>query len=270
MDKGTQTDATQLDTTQQANSTPKRRNHKLGVAKKNKADEFYTQYDDVAAELAHYAAELRGKVVYCNCDDPAHSSFWAYLSSHFVELELKRLISTYKAQDGSPSRLTMITRDDGDDEDSAPTMIRTSQALQGDGDFASEECIAILQDADIVITNPPFSLFRDFFSVLLDNDKDFLVLGNMNATSYKVVFDHIKSEKVRFGVTHNSGGMWFKVPKKFVFNDENNCRFDKDGNRLAEVSNSRWLTTLQSDTPKPGISLQATYVGNEEIGRAHV
>ena len=166
-------------------------NKSLLTAKASKNDEFYTQYDDIAAELKHYSTFLRGKVVFCNCDDPTWSNFWKYLHNNFSVLGLKKLISTHYEADGSPSY--KMEYEGGDDLN---TEVGITTPLKGNGDFRSEECMEILRSCDVVITNPPFSLFREYMKSLVDSDKRFIIIGTMNSLHYKEIFPLIKENKV--------------------------------------------------------------------------
>ena len=165
------------------------KNTNLHKAKKEANDEFYTQYEDIAKEIAHYKEHLKGKVIYCNCDIPYFSNFHKYFLDNFKELELEKLIVTGYSKDGN-GKCSIYNGEKSTDYD-----------LLGDGDFRGDECIDMLQKADVVITNPPFSLFREFIKVVVDNGKDFIVVGNKNATTYKDVFPMFMSNTVFIGAT---------------------------------------------------------------------
>ena len=177
------------------------KNKKLNDAKRNKKDEFYTLLKDIENELQYYTHHLKDKVIYCNCDNPEWSNFWVYFETNFHTLGLKKLIATFY----HPTNPVYKLEYDGKEKIKTP--------LQGDGRFDSEECVATLQEADIVVTNPPFSLFRDFFDLLTTYEKDFLVVGNINAVTYKNVFPFIKENKVRTGITRCNE---FMVPDEYV------------------------------------------------------
>ena len=145
----------------------------LDKAKRAKNDEFYTLYSDVARELAHYQQRFKGKIVYCNCDNPEWSAFWRYFHINFSALGLKKLIATYK---GNPTYKMEYT---GGNDNDITVGLRTS--LKGDGDFRSQECLDILKVSDIVVTNPPFSLFRKYVVLLVEHNKKFILIGNINA-----------------------------------------------------------------------------------------
>ena len=165
------------------------KNTNLHKAKKEANDEFYTQYEDIAKEIEHYKEHLKGKVVYCNCDIPYFSNFHKYFLDNFKELELKKLIVTGYVKNGN-GRCFIYDGEKSTDYD-----------LLGDGDFRGDECVDMLQKADVVITNPPFSLFREFIKVVVDNDKDFIVVGNKNAITYKDVFPLFMKDKMFIGAT---------------------------------------------------------------------
>ena len=173
-------------------------NAKLATANKNDNDEFYTRLEDIAAELCNYKKHFKDKVIFCNCDDPEWSNFWVYFHQNFAEFGLKKLISTHYNADGSASYKMVYTG--GADEDIKQW---TQYSLKGNGDFRSDECLAILDEADIVVTNPPFSLFREYVAQIIENNKKFIILGNMNAITYKEFFPLIQKNKVWAGYGFN-------------------------------------------------------------------
>ena len=196
-------------------------NLNLNNAKKQKNDEFYTCFQDIKKELEFYKEQFKDKVVLCNCDDPEWSNFWKYFYKNFELLGLKKLISTHYSR-GQQSYMLEFT---------GVEVVKTT--LRGDGDFRSEECIEILKKADIVCTNPPFSLFRCFLSQLMHYKKGFLIIGNMNAIKYKTIFPYFMENKVWFG--HNT-------IKQFIQPDGKTKKF---GN-ICWYSN---LDTMQRHTP---------------------
>jgi hypothetical protein len=204
------------------------KNNNLIKAKKEKNDEFYTRYEDIEKELKHYTEHLKDKVIYCNCDDPSFSNFYKYFSDNFKSLSLKKLITTHYVKDGQSYKLEL-------DEQGI-----TKTPLNGNGDFRSEECIEILKTADIVITNPPFSLFREFIATLFKYDKQILLIGNHGAITYKEVFKHIKNKKLWIGVSKRS--MNFKLPN----------------GDLKEV-NACWFTNLNHSNIKKSIKITVRY-----------
>ncbi len=208
-------------------------NSNLHAANKARKDEFYTQLDDITAELRHYTAHFRGKTVLCNCDDPYESNFFKYFALNFNYLGLKKLICT--CWNGSPitqkelllftpplndrSRIAYkaeiteirdLTGNGATDLRDVQLLLKTHKPtlLRENGDFRSKECIELLKEADIVVTNPPFSLFREYVAQLVEYDKKFLIIGNKNAITYKEVFPLIKDNKLWTGYRGFAGGMW--------------------------------------------------------------
>src|SRR3989344_4647880 len=157
-------------------------------AKKSKKDEFYTQLPDIERELGHYKGHFKNKIVFCNCDDPEYSNFWKYFELNFKYLGLKKLIATHFETEKPSYKLEKTNGD----------TIKTK--LKQNGDFRSSECIEILKEADIVITNPPFSLFREYVSQLVNYDKKFLIIGNVNDITYKEIFKLIQENKSWLGI----------------------------------------------------------------------
>lgn len=199
-------------------------NKSLHKAKKSKMDEFYTQLSDIEKELKHYKKHFRDKVVYCNCDDPRVSNFFHYFSYNFEKLGLKKLITTcYKNQERdlfsqNDSENAIFLEYNGDKNGSFepdPEEIGINP-LKGDGDFRSKESIELLKQADIVVTNPPFSLFREYLTQLMEYDKKFVLIGNKNAITYKEIFRWIKENKMWVGNTPMSTDMLFDVPEDFA------------------------------------------------------
>ena len=227
------------------------RNRNLNAANQARQDEFYTQRRDIENEVRYYRDHFTGKTVYCNCDDPRVSNFWKYFSDNFESLGLKRLIATcYKNQ-----QMEMFSRHDDDkaimleyegDQDgnrrADPDEIEVTH-LQGDGDFRSAECIELLKQADIVVTNPPFSLFREYVAQLINYEKKFLIIGNMNAITYKEIFPLIKANKMWYGPSISSGDREFGVPDHYPLT-ASSSRIDEHGNRFIRVKGVRWFTNL--------------------------
>jgi len=220
----------------------------LSAAKRNKQDEFYTQLVDIERELRYYRSHFKGKVVYCNCDDPYVSSFFEYFAKNFDFLGLKKLITTcYRSK-----QMNLFSRNDSEQAikleytGGAPNNLPTPDdightTLKGDGDFRSQECIEILKQADIVVTNPPFSLFREYVAQLIECDKQFLVIGNQGAITYKEVFPLIKENRLWLGV--QSGDMAFKVPDYY---EPRETRYweDESGQKWRSFGNMCWYTNL--------------------------
>ena len=172
-----------------------RNNGNLNKAKAAKNDEFYTRLEDIEKELKHYTEHFKGKVVYCNCDDANRSNFFKYFSTNFQKLGLKKLITSGLKIDGT---------EDGTDNGTGVVAIQKGDDIDiydGNGDFRSEECIEFLKEADIVVTNPPFSLFREYVAQLMQYGKKFLIIGNMNAITYKEIFPYIKNNELWLGIT---------------------------------------------------------------------
>lgn len=241
----------------------------MDEAKRNKADEFYTQLNDIEIELKHYKDYFRGKVILCNCDDPFESNFFKFFASNFNYLGLKKLICT--CYDGSPivgEQLSLfdfmdeesitekktaykveITQVDDFNRDGAidiydvENLIKNDKnvfsKLNGNGDFRSEECIKLLEESDIVVTNPPFSLFREYVSLLVRYKKLFIIMGNTNALTYKEIFHLFQNNEIRTGYTNFNVGMYFIVP-----NNVEKYHKIVDGKKLVRVSTSCWFTNL--------------------------
>ncbi|MCY3936419.1 MAG: adenine-specific methyltransferase EcoRI family protein [Chloroflexi bacterium] len=200
------------------------RNVNLKAARKAKKDEFYTQLSDIENELRHYTDHFRGKVIYCNCDDPRVSNFFHYFAYNFRVLGLKKLITTcYQNQQldlfsqHDAERAIWLEYDGTQNETGIPSVEDIGiHYLEGDGDFRSAECIALLKQADIVVTNPPFSLFREYVAQLMEYDKKFLIIGNKNAITYKELFPLIKDNRLWVGNTPMSKDLLFDVPKDYA------------------------------------------------------
>jgi len=219
----------------------------LAAARAAKEDEFYTQLADIERELANYREHFKGKVVYCNCDDPRVSGFAHYFSYNFERLGLKKLIATcYKNQNVDlfsqhDSERAVKLEYTGDRNGSGipdPNEFDV-QMLQGDGDFRSAESIELLKEADIVVTNPPFSLYREYVAQLIENNKQFVILGPQNAISYKEIFPLLKDGKMWLGT--RSGAMKFRVPND---KEKDGLIEDDDGNKWQNFGNICWFTNL--------------------------
>ena len=238
----------------------------LSKARKQKKDEFYTQLSDIENELRHYKEHFRGKTVLCNCDDPRVSNFFHYFAYQFEALGLKRLITTcYKnqtpdlfSQHDCERAISLVY--DGDKNGNRvpdPEEIGIHE-LQGDGDFRSPECIELLMQADIVVTNPPFSLFREYVGELVRHEKKFLILGNVNAITYKEVFPLIQDNQLWLGASIHSGDREFGVPLDYPL-ESIGFRIDSDGNRFIRVKGVRWFTNLDYHERHEDIILYKTY-----------
>ena len=245
-------------------------NKNLHSAKSNKKDEFYTQLADIENELKHYRHHFKGKTVFCNCDDPRVSNFFHYFSHRFESLGLKKLITTcYKNQDmdlfsthESEKAVMLVYKGDknGDRVPNAEEIGITE--LQGDGDFRSAESIALLKEADIVVTNPPFSLFREYVAQLMEFDKKFIILGNMNAITYKDIFKYIMENKLWLGPSISSGDREFQVPEDYEMNAAGQ-RIDEEGRKFIRVKGVRWFTNLDHSKRHEDLDLYKTYTPEE-------
>lgn len=236
-------------------------NSNLNKAKSDKNDEFYTQLSDIEDEMRHYTNHFAGKVIYCNCDDPLASNFFKFFFLNFERLKLKKLVATCYQSIDVGARTKLSSRNsvkieyDGSNtpsnEVSADKTIVTP--LSGDGDFRSDECIEILKSADIVVTNPPFSLFRDYLDQLIEHDKSFIIVGSMNAITYKEFFPFLRDDKVWLG--NKTGGLEFEVPMEF----EQNNTYIKNNKKYAKFGNITWFTNLDIAKRHQDIVLFKTY-----------
>ena len=238
----------------------------LSEAKRAKKDEFYTQLVDIENEVRHYTAHFRGKTVLCNCDDPRISNFFHYFASNFERLGLRRLISIcYKNQEPDLFSMNQSERaiwleyfgDRNGNRVPDPEEIGIRE-LKGDGDFRSAECIELLKQADIVVTNPPFSLFREFVAQLFEYQKQFLIIGNVNAISYKNIFEQIQANRLWLGKSIHSGDREFEVPATYPLNAAG-CRETADGKRFIKVKGVRWFTNLDYKERHEDLVLYETY-----------
>ena len=209
----------------------------LDKAKSAKRDEFYTQITDIEKELKHYKDYFKDKIVFCNCDDPQHSNFWKYFELNFDFLGLKKLVSTHFRED-KPSYKLELSRESGE-------LAITKTDLKQNGDFRSDESIKILKGADVVVTNPPFSIYREYVAQLMKYEKDFLIIANKNSITYKEVFKEIKNGKIWLG--HNFGSSFeFVVPDSYEAS-ASSSRIREDGKKLVNVG-AKWFTNI--DYPK--------------------
>jgi hypothetical protein len=245
-------------------------NKTLHIAKSSKKDEFYTQLSDIESELQHYQEHFQNKVVFCNCDDPRNSNFFKYFAYNFEKLGLKKLITTcYKNQETDlfneekvENAVFLEYTGDKNGNKIPDTKEIGLKPLKGDGDFRSKESIDLLKQADIVVTNPPFSLFREYVEQLVKYEKKFLIIGNINAITYKEIFRLIKDNKAWLGINMGRGISGFIVPKDYeLFGTE--TRIDEDGNRIVATNNCLWLTNLDTFKRHEDIVLTKKYYGNE-------
>ena len=253
----------------------------LRTARKARQDEFYTQLIDIEKELKHYKEEFMGKIIFCNCDDPYESNFFKYFAMNFNFLKLKKLIAT--CYDSSPivgEQLSLFP-------DKRPYMIQITEVIDenGDGaidladveyllknkknttrklkngDFRSEECVKLLQEADIVVTNPPFSLFREYVEQLITYGKKFIIIGNQNAITYKEIFPLLKGNKMWLGYGFNGGNAYFKVLKENGENYVSGVYNDKTG--LVKFRNCVWFTNIDIKKRHEELILYKKYSPNE-------
>ncbi len=245
-------------------------NKLLQKAKKSKSDEFYTQLSDIESELKHYKNHFKDKVVYCNCDDPRVSNFFKYFSSNFQQLGLKKVVSAcYKKQEidlfnSEKTGSGFYFEYESENVKRGATNKDEMDIVhfKGDGDFRSKESIELLKQSDIVVTNPPFSLFREYVAQLIKYNKKFLIIGNINAITYKEIFKLIKENKAWLGVNLGRGISGFIVPEHYeLYGTE--ARIDDSGNRIVSPNNCLWLTNLETPIRNEDISLSKTYYGNE-------
>lgn len=240
-------------------------NSGLHIAKRNKKDEFYTQIVDIERELRHYRSHFKGKVVYCNCDDPYISAFFEYFTKNFEFFGLKKLITTcYKSQ-----RMDLFSKNDSEEAikmeymGGAPNSLPTLDdigvtPLKGDGDFRSQECIGILNEADIVVTNPPFSLFSEYVAQLASFDKKFIIIGHQNAITYKDVFPVIKENRMWLGYGFKRNMAHFIAPH---YDDTASDADHREG--MIRVSGVVWYTSLDHNKRHEEMILVQSYHGNE-------
>lgn len=265
----------------------------LHRAKKNKADEFYTQLSDIEAEMRHYREQFRDKVILCNCDDPYESDFFKYFAMNFNFLGLKKLVATCYA--GSPvagEQLSLfdvgcvkesniearhpykieITEVKDENADGAVDLADVEYLLKhgsnaltlldGNGDFRSSECIELLKEADIVVTNPPFSLFREYVAQLIEYEKSFIIIGNVNAITYKEVFKLFAANKIWLGQSIRSGDREFRVPEYYPLQAAG-FRIDENGVKYIRVKGVRWFTNLDFKERHESITLYKKYTHEE-------
>ena len=228
---------------------------RLQQAKKNKKDEFYTQLTDIEKELKHYKDHFKNKIVFCNCDDPKESNFFKYFALNFKFLGLKKLITTHYNKGSKSYKLEVAKDINNDGIINLDDAIKTP--LQGDGDFRSDECIEILKEADIVVTNPPFSLFREYIAQLIEYNKNFVVIGHQNAISYMEIFKLIKENKIWLGYGFKGSAGHF-INKYY----ENYATASDKKEGMIRVSGVHWFTNLEIKKRHEDLKLYKTY--NEE------
>lgn len=241
-------------------------NKRFDEAKKNKNDEFYTRIEDIEKELDHYKEYFKGKTIFCNCDDPRVSNFFKYFALNFNNFGLKKIISTcYKNQDvdlfsQNECEKAVYIEYTGNPNDPTSTDFSTIEVkeLKGDGDFRSAECIELLNQADIVVTNPPFSLFREYVAQLINYDKKFIIVGHQNAISYKEIFSLIKENKLWLGYGFKGGAAHFINTH---YEDYASAGEHKDG--MIRVSGVVWFTNIDIKKRHEELVLYKTYSEKE-------
>lgn len=265
-------------------------NKNLTAAMRAKKDEFYTQLSDIENEMKYYRKYFKGKVILCNCDDPYESNFFKYFASNFNALGLKKLIAT--CYNGSPiqgEELLFEWEDEPEGEKKIAYKVEITEVrdwnndgridladvrylLQNDrntitvlhqnGDFRSQECIECLKEADIVVTNPPFSLFREYVAQLMRYEKKFIIIGNQNAITYKEIFPLIKDNRLWLGQSIHSGDRKFNVPDDYPLNAAT-CGTDTDGRKFIRVKGVRWFTNLEVPVRDEELVLYKKYTPEE-------
>lgn len=235
------------------------KNKNLRRADKQKNDEFYTLLPDIERELVHYKDHFKNKVVLCNCDDPQTSNFFYYFAYNFEKLGLKKLITTsYSNRYSTEAVYSEYNGDKNGDYIPNESEI-TVKPLKGNGDFRSDECIEFLKQADIVVTNPPFSLFREYVAQLIEYDKKFAIVGNLNAITYKEIFKFIKENKLWLGYGFSNGGSgYFKVLDNYPLGVAKH-KIDEQGNKLIRVWGLRWYTNLDINKRHEDLILYKKY-----------
>ena len=266
------------------------KNSGLSKAKDAKKDEFYTAYEDIQVEINHYEDKFKGKIVLCNCDDPFESNFCKFFLRNFNYLGLKRLICTlYSTSPVLGQQLSLFDMLDepviqgngyvmyisevpmangrGVSDEDIDALLKSRKRgvkkLKGNGDYRSDECLKYLELADIVVTNPPFSLFREYVALLMEHQKSFLIIGNVNAITYKEIFPLIKDNKLWLGASIHSGDRKFYVPDDYPLNAAG-CGVDKDGRKFIRVKGVRWFTNIDYPTRHEDLVLFKRYYGNED------
>ena len=238
-------------------------NTNLKKARTSKNDEFYTQLTDIEKELKHYKSQFRGKVVFCNCDDPKESNFVKYFSKNFEHLGLKKLIATH-FKDANlfvrepPYKLEYAGDKNGN---RVPDPDEFITKMIGTGDFRSPECIELLKEADIVVTNPPFSLFREYVDQLMEFNKKFLILGDQNAVTYKETFRYIRENRMWLGYD-NGGTKWFQVPDEYDIPTESRKKIE-NGIKYFSMGRIMWYTNLDTTKRHEKLTLYKKFTPEE-------
>ena len=226
----------------------------MHLSRDGKTDEFYTQISLIEKELRHYKDFFRGKIVFCNCDDPEESNFWKYFELNFEQLGLKKLISTHYETD-TPSYKLELTRDiNNDGKVNALDIVHTP--LRQNGDFRSPECKEIMQSADVIVTNPPFSLFREYVAQLMEYGKLFIIIGNQNAITYRDILPYFIENKIWLG--YISGHFWFRVPNDYEVK-KTDFKIDEVGMKWRRMGNICWFTNIDIEKRHENMTLFRNY-----------
>ena len=234
-------------------------NTNLRNANRAKKDEFYTSYADIERECEKYREQFVDKIIYCNCDDPVESNFFKYFANNFDFFKLKKIIATHYHDSKPTYKLEINKKLDLNSDGKIDIVDVEKTPLIGNGDFRNAECIELLKEADIVVTNPPFSLFREYMEQLMDYDKKFLIIGNTNSLTYKEIFKLFKEDNIRTGYTNFNTGMYFVVPDSWG----KYHKIDDSGNKLVRVASSCWLTNLEVSKHHDDVILYRSYVAED-------
>ena len=244
-------------------------NRNLHMSRAGKTDEFYTQLSTIEDELRHYRHYFRDKIIFCNADDPAigedgqdhfgdglggyTSNFFRYFQLNFQQLGIKKLITTHYVADGSSYKFEIVSNDSGE-QVGIPDYVKTP--LESNGDFRSLECLALLEECDVVVTNPPFSLMKEYLPLLVNSGKQFLILGNMNHAIISEIFHYFMADKVWLG--YNSGHFWFRVPDYYP-EKQTDFKMDEQGRKWRRMGNICWFTNMDIDKRHQPLDLFRTY-----------
>ena len=247
-------------------------NSNLHMSRAGKTDEFYTQLSTIEDELRHYRKYFKDKIIFCNADDPAigedgqdhfgdglggyTSNFFRYFQLNFQQLGIKKLITTHYEAD-KPSYKFEIVSNDNADQIGLPDYVKTP--LEGNGDFRSLECLALLEECDIVVTNPPFSLMKEYIPLLMESGKQFLVLGNLNHISFGEIFRYFRNNQMWLG--YNSGHFWFRVPDYYE-EKKTDFKIDEAGQKWRRMGNICWFTNMDIKKRHEELDLYKHYSPN--------